>query len=81
MTVLRNSFGRCNWLGRISIILIVGWLLTIFLSINRMFKGNPNNLPDHDQNLKENLEKLIQMSNSFQVLKKQNNVLRNIILG
>ena len=81
MTVLRNSFGRCNWLGRISIILIIGWLLTIFLSINRIFKGNPNNLPDHDQNLKENFEKLIQMSNDFQVLKKQNNVLRNIILG
>ncbi|XP_011496269.1 PREDICTED: alpha-(1,6)-fucosyltransferase, partial [Ceratosolen solmsi marchali] len=81
MTLFRNSYNRCNYLGKVSILLISVWLLTIILSINHMFKNNSINSSDYNPDSKEDSERLLHMINNLHMLKKQNKALRNIILG
>ncbi|XP_014212660.1 alpha-(1,6)-fucosyltransferase [Copidosoma floridanum] len=75
MTVLRNNFGRCNWLGKVSFFLVTLWLVTIFISTNYILHHNSG---EYEKDT-ENGERLRQLSNSFQILKKQNLKLLGII--
>jgi hypothetical protein len=81
MTLLRHNYSRCNYLGKLSILLISTWLLTIILTINHILEYNSINSSDNHQHSKEDSEQLIHMIDNFNLLKEQNRALRNIILG
>lgn len=73
--------GRPGWVGKFGIALLATWLLVLVASVSHIFKTN--SLATHDENPtnKENAQRLAQMVNDFEVLKKQNEALKNIILG
>lgn len=81
MTVFWTGCGRCTWLGKISIVLISVWLLTIIISVNHVFKQHSSYPFTDDQYDKVDSEKLQKITNKILQLKKQNNVLRNLIYG
>lgn len=73
--------GRPGWLGKLGIALLATWLLVLIISVSHIFKNN--SLSSHDENPtnKENAQRLTQMVNDFEILKTQNEALKNIILG
>jgi len=74
--------GRPGWLGKLGIALLAIWFLVLIVSIIHIFKSN-NSLLNQDANSinKENTQRLAQMVNDFEILKKQNDALKTFILG
>lgn len=77
----RNHYGRCKWLGKITAVLLIAWLLTITLLIDQILKANSNIFHDKSEPFEENAKRLQKLSSSFDRLQKQNSVLRSIITG
>ncbi|XP_058790161.1 alpha-(1,6)-fucosyltransferase isoform X2 [Phymastichus coffea] len=79
---IRNHYGRYKWLGKMTVILIIIWLLAITLLINQILKTNSNLFHDKkEQKLKnEDAERMQKLSNNFEKLKKQNVMLHNILI-
>lgn len=73
--------GRPGWLGKLGIVLLATWFLILILSIVHIFKSNSLSSQDADTANKENTQRLAQMVNDFEILKKQNDALKNFILG
>ncbi|KAG7199674.1 hypothetical protein KM043_014264 [Ampulex compressa] len=70
-----------SWLGKLGVVLLATWLLVLIISVSHVFKTN--SLSPHDENPtnKENAQRLAQMINDFEMMKRQNEALKNIILG
>ncbi|XP_031786080.1 alpha-(1,6)-fucosyltransferase isoform X2 [Nasonia vitripennis] len=81
MSILWTNHGRCKWSGKLGLVLIIAWLLAIFLSISHIFKSSTISVSQLKKNFKNDEDRLMQITNNFQILKKQNSVLRNIIVG
>lgn len=82
MTFLRTSnFVKCNWLEKVSLILIGAWTLTIIVSLNYMFLTNSISSLDTEQNHKQNLNRISEISTRLNVLNKQNNALQNVLFA
>lgn len=73
--------GRPGWLGKLGIVLLITWLLVLILSVSHVLKNNSSSLRDAKNGNKENTMRLAQMANDFEVLRRQNEVLRNIVIG
>lgn len=73
--------GRPGWLGKLGIALLVTWFLVLIISIVHIFKLNSSSSRDASTANKENTQRLAQMVNDFETLKRQNDVLKNFILG
>lgn len=71
--------GRPGWLGKLGVALLATWFLVLIISIVHIFKSNSSR--DADTANKENTQRLAQMVNDFEILKKQNDALKNFILG
>ncbi|KAJ8687903.1 hypothetical protein QAD02_023698 [Eretmocerus hayati] len=78
MTVLRSYFGR--WLGKLSVLLIIAWFLTIIVSINLMVRNASINSTSSGLNLRVDSAQLSNIKNDIKRLKDQNNILRKILL-
>ncbi|XP_046828927.1 alpha-(1,6)-fucosyltransferase [Vespa crabro] len=72
--------GRPGWLGKLGIALLATWLLILIISVLHVFKTNSISSQDGNPTNKENAQRLAQMINDFEILKKQNDGLKNIIL-
>ncbi|KAI4495709.1 hypothetical protein M0802_008332 [Mischocyttarus mexicanus] len=72
--------GRPGWLGKLGIALLATWLLILIISVLHVFKTNSMSSQDGTPTNKENAQRLSQMINDFEILKKQNDALKNIIL-
>ncbi|XP_066584476.1 alpha-(1,6)-fucosyltransferase isoform X2 [Prorops nasuta] len=70
---------RPGWLGKLGLVLLATWLLVLIVSVSHIFKINSSST--HNSNFNENAQRLAQMVSDFETLKKQNEALRNIILG
>lgn len=73
--------GRPGWLGKLGIALLATWFLILIISIVHIFKFNSLSSRDADTANRENTQRLAQMVNDFEILKKQNDALKNFILG
>jgi len=73
--------GRPGWLGKLGIALLAAWFLVLIISMIHIFKSNSLSSRDADTANKENTQRLTQMVNDFEILKKQNDALKNFILG
>lgn len=73
--------GRPSWLGKLGLALLAAWLLVLILSVSHVFKNNPSSMENGASGFKENSQRLAQMTSEFEILKKQNEALANIILG
>ncbi|EFN69737.1 Alpha-(1,6)-fucosyltransferase [Camponotus floridanus] len=73
--------GRPGWLGKLGIALLITWFFVLILSIVHIFKLNSLSSRDASTANKENTQRLAQMVNDFEILKKQNDALKNFILG
>lgn len=73
--------GRPGWLGKLGIALLVAWFLVLIISIVHIFKLNSLSSRDASTANKENTQRLAQMVNDFEILKKQNDAFKNFILG
>ena len=76
--VSRLSYGRYNWLGKVSLLIISAWLLIILLSINQMVRNSSTNSPEFEQNFYEN-NHFEKVDTDFEIIKQQNEDFRNII--
>lgn len=72
--------GRPGWLGKLGIALLATWLLILIISVLHVFKTNSISSQDETPTNKENAQRLAQMINDFEIIKKQNDALKNIIL-
>ncbi|KAF7407738.1 hypothetical protein HZH66_002275 [Vespula vulgaris] len=72
--------GRPGWLGKLGIALLATWLLILIISVLHVFKTNSISSQEGNPTNKENAQRLAQMINDFEILKKQNDGLKNIIL-
>ena len=73
--------GRPSWLGKLGLALLAAWLLVLILSVSHVFRNNAASTEDAETSNKENSHRLAQMAIEFEILKKQNEALANIILG
>lgn len=73
--------GRPGWLGKLGIALLATWFLVLIVSVVHIFKSNSLSSRDADTANKENTQRLAQMVSDFEILKKQNDALKNFILG
>lgn len=74
--------GRPGWLGKLGLILLAAWLLVLIYSVSQMLRNNPPQPPDSLQSRdNEYAQKLSEMIRDFDVLKKQNQALTNIIIA
>ena len=73
--------GRPGWLGKVGIALLATWLLILVVSVSHIFKTNSLSSNHEGPTNKENAQRLAQMVNDFEILKKQNEALKNLVLG
>lgn len=73
--------GRPGWLGKLGVILLAIWFLVLIISVVHIFKSNSLSSYDTTTANKENTQRLAQMVKDFEILKKQNDALKNYILG
>lgn len=73
--------GRPGWLGKVGLALLVTWLLILIISVSHIFKTNNLSYNNESPTNKENAQRLAQMVNDFEILKRQNEALKNIVLG
>ncbi|EFN87208.1 hypothetical protein EAI_12898 [Harpegnathos saltator] len=73
--------GRLGWLGKIVIALLATWLIALIISISHIFKSNISSNQDANAVNKVNMQRLAKMVNDFEILKRQNDALKNFILG
>lgn len=73
--------GRPGWLGKLGLLLLASWLLVLFLSVSYIFKNNPSSSYGDNPTDRDHAQRLAQIVSDFDVLKKQNEALKNIILG
>lgn len=73
--------GRPGWLGKFGIALLAIWFLVLIITVIHIFKSNSSSSQDVGIVNKENTQRLAQMVNDFEILKKQNDALKNFILG
>lgn len=73
--------GRPGWLGKVGIALLATWLLVLIISVSHIFKANNLSANNESPTNKENAQRLAQMVNDFEILKRQNEALKNIVLG
>ncbi|XP_017767403.1 PREDICTED: alpha-(1,6)-fucosyltransferase [Eufriesea mexicana] len=73
--------GRPGWLGKVGIALLATWLLVLIISVSHIFKANNLSSNNESPTNKENAQRLAQMVNDFEILKRQNEALKNIVLG
>lgn len=73
--------GRPGWLGKLGIAFLATWLLVLIISVFHIFKSNSLSSRDANTANKEITQRLNQMVNDFEILKKQNDALKNFILG
>lgn len=73
--------GRPGWLGKFGIALLAVWFLVLIISIIHIFKSNSLSSRDASTANKENTQRLAQMVSDFEILKRQNDALKNFILG
>lgn len=73
--------GRPGWLGKVGIALLATWLLVLIVSVSHILKANSLSSNNESPTNKENAQRLAQMVNDFEILKRQNEALKNIILG
>lgn len=72
---------RPGWLGKLGLVLLAAWTVVLILSISHVYKTSPSSISSSKSNNKENVQRLAQMASDFEILKKQNEALRNIIVG
>ncbi|XP_012276842.1 alpha-(1,6)-fucosyltransferase [Orussus abietinus] len=73
--------GRLGWLGKLGLLLLAAWLLILIVSVSHVFRNSPSTSHEASPNEKENAKRLAQMMKEFDVLKRQNEALRSVILG
>ncbi|XP_012256247.2 alpha-(1,6)-fucosyltransferase [Athalia rosae] len=73
--------GRPGWLGKLGLLLLVSWLLVLVLSVSYIFKNSPSSPYGDNPTEKDHAQRLTQIVNDFDILKKQNEALKSIILG
>jgi len=73
--------GRPGWLGKFGLALLAIWFLVLIITVIHIFKSNSFSSQDVSIVNKENTQRLAQMVNDFEILKKQNDALKNFILG
>lgn len=73
--------GRPGWLGKLGIALLATWFLILIMSVLHIFKSNSLSNRDASTANKENTQRLTQMVNDFEILKRQNDALKSFILG
>lgn len=71
---------RPSWLGKLGLLLIVAWLIVLIVSVSQMYKTSSSSSFSDSVN-RQNDQRLVQMASDFEILKKQNEALRNIIMG
>ncbi|XP_046749418.1 alpha-(1,6)-fucosyltransferase isoform X1 [Diprion similis] len=79
MVVLWSA--RPGWLGKLGLLLLVSWLLVLILSVSYIFKNSPSSPYSDSPTDRDHAQRLAQIISDFDVLKKQNEALKNIILG
>ena len=73
--------GRPGWLGKLGLVLLTAWLVVLIVSVSHVYRTSPSSSYSSNSNYEENAQRLARMANDFEILKKQNEALRNIIIG
>lgn len=73
--------GRPGWLVKFGIVMLATWFLVLIISVFHIFKTNSLSNQDANNLNKENTHRLAQMVNDFEILKRQNDALKNLVLG
>lgn len=71
---------RPSWLGKLGLMLLTAWLIVLIVSVSQVYKTS-SSASFSDSVNRENAQRLVQMASDFEILKKQNEALRNIIVG
>uniref|UniRef100_A0A6V7IEL6 Alpha-(1,6)-fucosyltransferase n=1 Tax=Bracon brevicornis TaxID=1563983 RepID=A0A6V7IEL6_9HYME len=73
--------GRPGWLGKLGLILLLGWLIILIYSVLHVWKTAPPSQETLAELEKENAQKLNELMEEFAILKKQNEALANYYLN
>ena len=72
--------GRPYWLGKLSLVLLAAWLVVLIVSVSHMYRTSSSSSSSGVSDYKIHAQRLAQMASEFEILKKQNEALRNFII-